>query len=117
VAGPVELAQPFCELRQEWVCGHGREFRSDQLPPTPSGTGVCDSESLVEVPLEDSPGSAELGWPGGSQVAGLDLGGGAPHLDVGDQLGRHWSMALGRPGWRFGCMVAADLVGQLRDQL
>jgi hypothetical protein len=48
-------------------------------------------ESLVELLLEDSGGAAELGWPGGSQVAGVDLGGGALHLYVGDQLGRQGS--------------------------
>jgi hypothetical protein len=67
--------------------------------------------------LEESSGVAELGWPGGSQVAGLDLGGGAPHLYLGNQLGRQESMMLGRPGRRFGRSVAADLVGELSNQL
>ena len=74
-------------------------------------------ESLVELLLPDSGGVAELGWPGGSQVAGVDLGGGAPHLYVGDQLGRHRSVRLGRPGRRFTCGVEADLVGELSNQL
>jgi hypothetical protein len=53
------------------------------------GLGIRGGESLVEVLLEDSGGAAELRWPGASQVAGVDLSGGAPDLHVGDQLGRH----------------------------
>ena len=79
--------------------------------------GVCDGESLIELQLEDSAGPAELGWPGGSQVAGIHFGGGPPYLYVGDQLGRHWSMALGRPGQRCSCRVMADLVGELSNKL
>ena len=75
------------------------------------------SESLVELLLEDSGGAAELEWPGGSQVVGVDLGGGAPYLQVGDQLGRHRGVRLGRPGRRFSCGVAADLVGELSNKL
>jgi hypothetical protein len=60
---------------------------------------------------------AELGWPGWSPFVGVDLGGGAPHLQVGDQLGRHRGVRLGRRGRRFGCGVAADLVGELSDKL
>ena len=86
-------------------------------PPLPVSLVACGSESLVELLLEDSGGVAELGWPGGSQVAGVDLGGGAPHLQVGDQLGRHESVRLGRPGWRFSRGVAADLVGELSNKL
>ena len=71
----------------------------------------------MELLLEDSGGAAVLGWPGGSQVAGVDLVGGAPHLQVGDQLGRHRSVRLGRRGRRFGCGVAADLVGELSNKL
>jgi hypothetical protein len=81
------------------------------------GTGVRGGEPLVELLLDDSGGVAGLGWSGGSQVAGLDLGGGAPHLYVGDQLGLHWSLELGGPGRRFGRGVAADLVGELSNQL
>jgi hypothetical protein len=66
--------------------------------------------------LEDSGGAAELGWPGGSQVAGVDLGAGAPHLYVGDQLGRHMSVALACPGRRLSRGVDADVVGELADQ-
>jgi hypothetical protein len=67
--------------------------------------------------LPDSGGAAELGWPGWSQVAGVDLGGGAPYLYVGDQLGRHVSVSLGRPDWGFSSGVSADLVGELSDQV
>jgi hypothetical protein len=42
------------------------------------GTGVCGGEPLVKLLLDDSGGVAGLGWSGGSQVAWLDLGGGAP---------------------------------------
>jgi hypothetical protein len=65
--------------------------------------------------LEESAGAAELGWPGGSQVAGIDLDRGPPYLYVGDQLGRHW-WALGRPGRCFSGGVA-DLVGELSNKL
>ena len=57
------------------------------------------------------------GGPAGSQVAGVDLGGGAPDLQVGDQLGRHESAPDSRPGRRFSCGVAADLVGELSNKL
>lgn len=73
-------------------------------------------ESLVEL-LPDVGGAAELGWPGGSQVARVDLVGGAPHLQVGDQLGRNRGVRLGRPGRPFSCGVAADLVGELSNKL
>jgi hypothetical protein len=116
-AGQGEDAQPFGQLWQEGVHGGAGNFCSDQLPPFPFVTGIRCGESLVELLLEDSAGAAELGWPGGSQVAGVDLAGGAPHLYVGDQFDRHWSMALGRPGWRVGCGVAADLVGELSNTL
>jgi hypothetical protein len=79
--------------------------------------GVCGGESLVELLLEDTGGTAKLGWSGGSQVAGIDLGGGAPHLYVADQLDRHWGMALGRPGRRCSCRVEADPVGELSNKL
>jgi hypothetical protein len=116
-AGPGEVAQPFCQLWQEWVGDRAGGFCSDQLPPFPFCKGVCDSESLVELQLEDSAGPAEFGWPGGSQVAVIDLGGGPPYLYVGDQLDRRWGMALGRPGRYLICGVAADLVGELSNKL
>ena len=78
--------------------------------------GIRGGESLVESLLEDSGGVVELGWPGGSQVAGVDLGGGPPHLHVGDQLGRNESAPDSRPGRRFTFGVAADLVGELSNQ-
>ncbi len=53
----------------------------------PRGARGGAGDFCVELLLEDSGGAAELGWPGGSQVAGVDLGGGAPYLYVGDQLG------------------------------
>jgi hypothetical protein len=115
-AGPGEVAQPFGQLWQEWVHGGVGDFCSDQLPPSPFCVGVCGRESLVELLLEDTGGAAEFGWPGGPQVAGVDLGGGAP-LYVGDQLGRHESMALGRLGRRFSDGVEADLVGELSNKL
>jgi hypothetical protein len=89
------------------------------LPPLRLCPGVRGGEPLVELLLDESGGIAELGCSGGSQVAGLDLGGGALDLYVGDQLGRQDSMGPGRhPGGRcFGRGVAADLVGQLSNQL
>jgi len=74
-------------------------------------------ESLVELPLPGLGGVAELGWPGGSQVAGVDLGGGAPHLHLGDQLGRQRCIGLDRPGRRFTRGIEADLVCELSDQV
>jgi hypothetical protein len=57
----------------------------------PRGARGGAGDFCVELLLEDSGGAAELGWPGRSQVAGVDLGGGAPYLYVGDQLGpRRW---------------------------
>jgi hypothetical protein len=47
--------------------------------------------------------AGRFGWRGRagvarwSQVTRVDLGGGAPYLDVGDQLGRHGSVTFGRP--------------------
>ena len=83
------------------------------------GTGVRGGEPLAELLLEESGGVAGLRWSGGSQVAGLDLGGGAPHLYVGDQLCQQDSMGPGRhPGGRcFGRGVVADLVGELSNEL
>jgi len=72
--------------------------------------------AFVELQLEDSAGPAGLGWAGGSQVAGVDLGAGSLYLYVGDQPGRHWT-ALGRPGHRCRCRVKADLVGELSNKL
>ena len=92
------------------------DFCSEQLPPLPVCMGIRGGESLVESLLEDSGERVELGWPGGSQVARVDLGGGAPHLHVGDQLGRNESAPDGRPGRRFTFGVAADLVGELSNQ-
>jgi hypothetical protein len=83
----------------------------------PVCVGFRGGEPLVELLLEDSGGAAELGWPGGSQVAGVDLGGGAPHLHVGDQLGWHESMGPGHPRRRVSFSVAADLVGELSNKL
>jgi hypothetical protein len=60
--------------------------------------------------------SARPCW-GGSRVAGVDLGGGARHLYVGDQVGRHVSVELSRPGRCFSCGVAADLGGELSNKL
>ena len=79
--------------------------------------GIRSGEALVELLLEDSGSVVELGWPGGSQVAGVDLGGGAPHLQVGDQPVRSESAPDSRPGRRFSCGVAADLVGELGNQM
>jgi hypothetical protein len=78
--------------------------------------GIRGCESHLKLLLAHSSGAAELGWPGGSQVAVVDLGGGAPHLHVGDQLGRHGSASLGRPGRRFMYGVEADLAGELSNQ-
>jgi hypothetical protein len=114
---PGEVAQPFLEFGQEWVRGGAGGFCGEHPPPLPVWVGVRGGESLVELLLEDSGGAADLGWPGRSQVVGVDLGGGAPHLQVGDQLCRHGSIGLGRPGRRFSCGVAADLVGELSNKL
>jgi hypothetical protein len=67
-AGLGEVVQPFCLLRQEWVCGGGRGFGGQQLPPSP--IPVVGGEPLVELLLEDSGGAAELGWPGGRRSLG-----------------------------------------------
>jgi hypothetical protein len=83
----------------------------------PVCVGIRGGKSYVELLLEDSGGAAELGRPGGSQVGGVDLGGGAPHLHLGDQLGWHPSMGLGRPGRRLSFSVEADLVGELSNKL
>jgi hypothetical protein len=87
------------------------------LLPPPLCAGICGGESHLESVLEDSGAAVELGRPGGSPVAGLDLGGRAPYLQLGDQLSRQENVQFGRPRWRFGCGVAADLVGELGDQL
>jgi Aldo/keto reductase family len=86
-AGPSEVGQLFLEFRQEWVRGGAGDFYGEQPPPLPVCVGIWRGESLVELLLEDAGRTAELGWPGGSQVVGVDLGGGAPYLQVGDQLG------------------------------
>jgi hypothetical protein len=78
--------------------------------------GGRGDKSLVESLLPGSGGLADLGWPGGSRVAGVDLGGSAPYLYIGDQLGRSESAPDSRPGRRFTCGVAADLVGELSNQ-
>jgi hypothetical protein len=62
-------------------------------------------------------GVAEPGWPGGSQVAGVDLGGGAHTCTSTDQLGRQKCIGLDRPGRRFTRGVEADLVCELSDQV
>jgi hypothetical protein len=59
-------------------------------------------------------GVTELEWPGWSQVAGVDLGGGPPYLNVGDELGRLGNTALLRPANTIG--GEADLVGELSNQ-
>jgi hypothetical protein len=116
-AGPAEIGQPFLEFRQEWVCGRAWGCLGEQLPPLPVCVGVGGTELYVELLLPDSGGVTELGWPGGSQVAGVDLGGGPPYLYVGDQLGWHQGVRLGRPGRRFTFRAEADLVGELSHQL
>ena len=92
-------------------------FCSEQLLPSPFSTGVRGGESLVELLVEDLGGAAELGWPGGPQVAGVDLGGGAPHLQVGDQLGRKESTPTAAQADASPVVVAADLVGELSNKL
>jgi hypothetical protein len=47
----------------------------------------------------------------------LCAAGDAPYLHLGDQIGRQESMHLGRPGRRISCGVAADLVGELSNQV
>jgi hypothetical protein len=83
------------------------------LPQSPRLFGTRSGESLVELVLPGSPGMAELEWPGWSQVAGVDLGRGAPYLHVGDELGRHRSIGL-RPANTIG--GEADLFGELSNQ-
>ena len=85
-----------------WSCVWG--FGGEQLLPS----HICMAvrrESYVELFLKNSLGVAQLGWPGGSQVVGVDLGGGAPHLDVGDQLGRNRGVSLGCSGRRVTSMA------------
>jgi hypothetical protein len=108
------VAQPFCQLWQEWVCGRAGSFCGEQLPPSPIFFCSDSSEPAFELLLEDSSGAPEMGWSGQSQVAGIDLGGGAPYLHVGDQLGRHGSTGPVRPAITF--CGEADLVGQLGNQ-
>jgi hypothetical protein len=79
-AGPGEVAQSFCQLRQERVSDGAGDFCGEHLPPSPSPICVAIRESHVELLLSDSGGAAELGWPGRSQVAGVDLCGGTPFL-------------------------------------
>jgi len=88
------------------------DFCGKKLPPSPVSAGVS-GESLVELRLPGWGGVAELGWPGGSQVAGVDMGGGAPHLHLGDQLGRQRCIGLDRPGRRFtrAARLAAPILG------
>jgi hypothetical protein len=116
-AGPAEIGQPFLEFRQEWVCGRAWGCLGEQVPPLPVCVGVGGTELSVELLLPDSGGVTELGWPGGSQVAWVDLGSGPPYLYVGDQLGWHQGVRLGCPGWRFTFGAEADLVGELSHQL
>jgi hypothetical protein len=79
--------------------------------------GIRSGESLVKSLLKNPCCVVVLGWPGGSQVDGVDLRGGPPHLHIGDQLDRHGSVQLGRPGRRFTCGVEADLVRELSNQV
>jgi hypothetical protein len=72
-AGPGEIGQPSCQFRQEGVRGHTWDFCGEQLPPSPICIRSSGGESLVELLLEDSRGTAELGWPGGSQIPRVDL--------------------------------------------
>jgi hypothetical protein len=116
-AGTAEIGQPLLEFRQEWVRGRTGDFYCEQLPPWPVCVDFRRGESHVELLLPDSGGAAGLGWPGRSLVAVMDLGGGAPYLHIGDQLGRQRSMELGRPGRRFTFGAEADLVGELSHQL
>jgi hypothetical protein len=83
------------------------------LPPSPIFVGSRCSQALVELLLEDSSGATKLGWPGQSQVAGVDLGGGAPYLHIADQLGRQGSRRLARPLLTSG--AEADLVCELSN--
>jgi hypothetical protein len=78
--------------------------------------GIGSGESFVKSLLENSGSVVVLGRPGGSQVDGVDLGGCPPHLHVSDQLGRNESAPDSRPGRRFICGVAADLVGELSNE-
>jgi hypothetical protein len=82
------------------------------LPPLPRLVGSRSGESLVELLLEDSSGAAALKWASWSRVAGVDLGGGAPYLQVGDEVARHGSMGL-RPANTIG--GEADPVGELSN--
>jgi hypothetical protein len=94
------------------ICGHTWDFRGEQLPPSPTLVGNRSGELVVELLLKDSSGATELGWPGQSQVAGVNLGGRAPYLHVGDEFGRRGRMGL--PANTIG--GEADLVGELSNQ-
>ena len=99
------------------VCVGTGNFCSEQLLPSPFCTGVRGAEPPIQVLLPGLSGVAELGWPGGSEVAGVDLGGGAPHLQVGDQLGRNESTPTAAQADASPVVVAADLVGELSNKL
>ena len=87
-------------------CRHCRSVRVSAASSCPSS---CCCQTRAAQP--------SWGWPGRSQVAWVDLDGGAPHLHVGDQLGRHQGVRLGCPGRRFTFGAEADLVGELSHQL
>ena len=108
--------QPFFEFRQDRVRGDARDFSGEQLPPPQVCMGIRGGESSVESLLPGSGSVVELGWPGGSQVARVDLGGGTPQLHVSDQLGWNESVPDGGPGRRFTFGVAADMLGELSNQ-
>jgi hypothetical protein len=78
---------------------------------------VASSLAGLRLLLEDSGCATELAWPGGLQLASIEPGGGPPHSNVGDQLGRHVSVRLGSSDRRFSFGVEADLVGELGDCL
>src|SRR5215212_4486284 len=47
-----------------------------------AGLRRCQWRVACRIAVARLGGVAELGWPGGSQVAGVDMGGGAPHLHL-----------------------------------
>ena len=57
-AGPGEVAQSFCQLRQEWIRGGSGSLCGEQLPPSPIFVGSRSGKPLVELLLEESSGAA-----------------------------------------------------------
>lgn len=73
-------------------------------------------QRVVEPALGVAFGRGVLGRPGGSQVGVGGLVGGAPLLDVGDQLGVETGQVFGPPGCVGECLLSG-FVGELSGEL